>query len=60
MKNLAFIELKKALRKRDRKNYRILKLEIRKIKANIEKFLTMFFESTTSQNQTNYSSLSMY
>jgi len=55
-----FDEFKRALKKREEERYAKLKEEIAKLRENIEAFLTLFFESTTSKSQTNYNGLSMY
>ena len=55
-----FERFKQALKKREEESFARLKKEIQEVKAFIEKMLTMFFESTTSQAQTNYSGLQMY
>ena len=60
MTKFNFEEFKLALRKREEERYAKLQEEIRKLRDNIEKVLTMFFESTTSKAQTRYSSLGMY
>ena len=55
-----FEKFKLALKKREEERYEQLKEEIRKMRDNIEHFLTLFFESTASKAQTNYSNLQMY
>ena len=56
----SFEKLKNALKKREEERYNALKKEIHQLKINIEKALTMFFESSASRAQTNYSGLEMY
>ena len=53
-------EFKLALQKKREENYQKLLEEIRVLKKNIEHFLTLFFESTTSQTQTRYTNLQMH
>ena len=60
MRKFSFEDFKLALRKREEERYAKLQEEIRKLRDNIEKVLTMFFESTTSKAQTRYSGLGMY
>ena len=60
MARFNFEEFKLALKKREEERYAKLQEEIRKMRDNIEHFLTLFFECTTSKNQTNYSNLQMY
>ena len=55
-----FEKFKEALRKRDEERYAQLQEEIRKMRDNIEHFLTLFFECTTSKAQTKYSELGIY
>ncbi len=57
---LNFENFKRALKKREEERFEQLKAEVRKVKATIEKLLTMFFESTACQSQTKYSGLDMY
>ena len=56
----SFERLKKVLKKKQEARFRLLKREIRHMRDNIEKALTMFFECSTSKAQTNYSGLQMY
>ena len=56
----SFERLKQVLRKREEERYNELKKEIAQLKENIEKALTMFFESSTGRAQTNYTGLEMY
>ena len=44
----------------DQPEKRIAEKEIKVLKANIEHFLTLFFESTTSRTQTMYTNLQMH
>ena len=60
MARFNFEKFKLALKKREEERYAKLQEEIRKLRDNIEKVLTMFFESTTSKAQTRYSGLGMY
>ena len=60
MTRFNFEDFKLALKKRDEERYAKLQEEIRRLRDNIEKVLTMFFESTTSKAQTRYSGLGMY
>ena len=60
MRKFSFEDFKLAMRKREEERYAKLQEEIRKLRDNIEKVLTMFFESTTSKAQTRYSGLGMY
>ncbi len=53
-------KFKQALKKREEERYEALQKEVRKMRENIERILTMFFESTTSRSQTNYSGLGMF
>ena len=53
-------KFKQALKKREEEKYEALKAEVKKLRENIEKMLTLFFESTTSKSQTNYSGLGMF
>ena len=57
---LNFERMKKALKKREEENYARLQEEVKKLRDNIEHFFTLFFESTTSETQTRYSTLSLY
>lgn len=56
----SFERLKKVLKKKQEARFRLLKREIRHMKDNIEKVLTMFFESCASKAQARYSGLEMY
>lgn len=60
MPRFNFEEFKLALKRREEERYAKLQEEIKKLRDNIEKFLTLFFESTTSKSQTTYTSLGMY
>ena len=60
MARFNFEEFKLALKKREEERYAKLQEEIKKLRDNIEKVLTMFFESSTSKAQTRYSELGMY
>jgi hypothetical protein len=60
MAGFNFEEFKLALQKKREENYQKLLEEIRVLKKNIEHFLTLFFESTTSQTQTRYTNLQMH
>ena len=51
---------KKALKEYEEKKFQELQAEVKKMKENIEHFLTLFFESTASKSQTRYSTLNMY
>jgi hypothetical protein len=53
-------KIKKIIKKKQEARYRLLKREIRHMRDNIDKALTMFFESTAGRAQTNYSGLEMY
>ena len=55
-----FQKFKLALKKREEEQYARLQEEIRKMRDNIEHFLTLFFESTAGRSQTNYNGLEMY
>ena len=55
-----FEKFKLALKKREEERYEQLKEEVRKTRDTIEHFLTLFFESTSSKAQTNYTNLQMY
>lgn len=58
MKN--YERFKKALKDYEEKRYAELKDEVKKVKAFVEKMLTICFESTASQARSNYSGLEMY
>jgi hypothetical protein len=60
MAGFNFEEFKLALKRRREENYAKLLEEIRKLRKNIEDFLTKFFECTASQAQTRYSGLEMH
>ena len=60
MTGFNFEKFRLALKRKREENYQKLLEEIRVMKKNIEHFLTLFFESTTGQAQTNYSCLEMY
>lgn len=60
MFNKKFEDLRLAIKKRDEERYELLKEEIKKLRDTIEHYLTLFFESTSSKAQTNYSNLQMY
>ena len=53
-------KVKRIIKKKQEARYRLLKREVRHMRENIEKGLTMFFESTAGRAQTNYSGLEMY
>ena len=53
-------KFKQALKKREEERYEALRKEVIKMRDNIERMLTMFFESTASKSQTNYSGLGMF
>ena len=55
-----FEKFKQALKRKEEENYAKLQEEIKKVKENIEHFLTLFFECTSSQARTGYSGLDMY
>ena len=55
-----FEKFKQALARKREEEYAKLLMEVKKIKENIEHFLELFFESSTSQSQTRYSGLNMY
>ena len=57
---LNFERMKKALKKREEENYAKLQDEVKKLRDNIEHFFTLFFESTTSEAHTRYTTLGMY
>lgn len=56
----SFERLKKVLKRKREARFRLLKREIRHMRDNIEKALTMFFESSAGRAQTNYTGLQMY
>ena len=56
----SFERLKKVLKWKSEARFRLLKREIRHMRDNIEKALTMFFESSAGRAQTNYTGLQMY
>ena len=60
MFNQNFEKFKLALKKREEERYAKLQDEIRKMRDNIEHFLTLFFESTSGQSQAKYTGLEMY
>ena len=60
MAGFNFEEFKLLLQRKREENYKKLLEEIRELKANIEHFLTLFFESTTSQTQTTSTNLQMH
>jgi hypothetical protein len=60
MYNEKFENLKKALRRKEEENYAKLREEVKKVRATIEKILTMILESSASVAKTNYSGLEMY
>lgn len=60
MAGFNFEEFKLLLQRKREENYQKLLEEIRVLKKNIEHFLTLFFESTTSQTQTRYTNLQMH
>lgn len=60
MAGFNFEEFKLLLQRKREENYKKLLEEIRELKAKIEHFLTLFFESTTSQTQTTYTNLQMH
>lgn len=60
MVNFNFEEFKRVLKRREEENYAKLKAEVKKMKENIEHFLELFFESSTSKSQTRYTGLEMY
>ena len=60
MARFNFENFKLSLKKREEERYAKLQEEIRKLRDNIEKVLTMFFESSTSKAQTRYAELGMY
>lgn len=60
MKYLSFKRLKEILKQREEERFAELKREIKVMKAQIEKFLTKFFECSASQAQTKYTELQMY
>lgn len=60
MRNTSFERLKAAIKRKEEEQYVKLKEEIIKLRDNIEYYLTLFFESTSSQAKTNYSGLEMY
>lgn len=55
-----FEKFKQELKRREEERYEQLQEEIRKMRDNIEHFLTLFFECTTSKTQTKYTELGMY
>jgi len=55
-----FERCKLAIKAYEEKRYAELKEDIKKVKAFIEKMLTLAFECTSSQARTNYSGLDMY
>lgn len=60
MYNEKFENLKKALKRKEEENYAKLREEVKKVRATIEKILTMILESSASVAKTNYSGLEMY
>ena len=56
----SFERLKKVLKKKQEARFRLLKREIRHMRDNIDKALTMFFESTSGRAQTNYTGLESF
>jgi hypothetical protein len=60
MAGFNFEEFKLLLQRKREENYKKLLEEIKVLKANIEHFLTLFFESTTSKTQTMYTNLQMH
>lgn len=58
MKN--YERFKKALQEYEERRYTELKEEVKRVKAFVEKMLTVCFESTASQARSNYSGLDMY
>lgn len=57
---LNFEKFKEALRKRDEERYKKLNEEIKKMRDNIERILTMILESSSNQARSSYSGLDMY
>lgn len=55
-----FESFKKLIQRKRDARFRLLKREIRHMRDNIEKMLNMFFESSASRAQVNYSGLEMY
>ena len=60
MYNEKFENLKKALKRKEEENYAKLREEVKKVRATIEKVLTMILESSANVAKTNYSGLEMY
>ena len=56
----SFEKFKEALKKREEERFLALKEEVKKVRAFIEKILTMCLESTSSLARTNYNGLDMY
>ena len=56
----SFERLREVLKKKQEARFRLLKREIRHLKAKIEHGLELFFECTASKSQTRYSGLEMY
>ena len=56
----SFERFKEALRKREEDRFEALKAEVKKVRAVIEKILTMCLESTSNLARTNYNGLDMY
>jgi len=55
-----FESFKKLIQRKRDARFRLLKREIRHMRDNIEKALNMFFESSASRAQVDYSGLEMY
>ena len=56
----SFERLKRVLKKKQEARFRLLKREIRHMRDNFDKALTMFFESASGRAQTNYTGLESF
>ena len=56
----SFERLKETIERRKKVRFRLLKKEVRQVRAFIEKTLTFILESTASKARTDYSGLEMY
>ena len=57
---LNFKKFKEALRKRDEERFAKLQEEIKKMRDNIERILTMILETNSNQARTSYLGLDMH
>ena len=53
-------KFRKLIIRKKEARFRLLKREIRHLKRDIEKVLTLFFESTTSRAQRDFTELQVY